>query len=331
MSCRLSVIVPVYNERGNLELLLPSLQSVLRASGEEYEIIFIDDGSTDGSAEVLESMAAADPRIKVVQFRRNFGQTAALSAGFDIAAGEFVVTLDADLQNDPEDIPAVLAGMRQGFDVVSCWRRDRKDAWLTRILPSKAANLLISWIGGVRLHDYGCTLKGYRAEVLRHMQLYGEMHRFIPIYASWAGARVTEIAVKHHPRRHGSSKYGLGRTHRVLLDLITVKLLSSYSTKPMYFFGGAGLLACAAGVFFAGWTLFDKFFNGIKAHRNPLLLLAVFLFLLGVQFILMGFVAEIMIRIYYESRNKTPYLVRRTWNIPEPDALRQNRANDRNP
>ena len=329
MSCRLSVIVPVYNERANLEFLLPPLRKILLETREDYEIVFIDDGSTDGSSGILEKMAAGDSRIKIVQFRRNFGQTAALAAGFDFATGDLVVTLDADLQNDPEDIPAVLSKMREGFDVVSCWRRDRKDPWLTRILPSRAANLLISWIGGVHLHDYGCTLKGYRADVLRHMRLYGEMHRFIPIYASWAGARVTEIVVRHHPRLHGSSKYGLGRTHRVLLDLITVKLLSSYSTKPMYFFGGTGLLACAAGIFFAGWTLFDKFFNEIKAHRNPLLLLAVFLFLLGVQFILMGFVAEIMIRIYYESQNKTPYLVRRTWNIPESRISRQGGANDR--
>ena len=331
MSCDLSIIVPVFNERETLELFASTLSRVLVASGEDYEIIFIDDGSADESGVYLATLAAVDPRVRVVQFRRNFGQTAALAAGFDFASGALVIALDADMQNDPGDIPAVLAKIREGFDVVSCWRRDRKDPWLTRKLPSKAANFLISRISGVHLHDYGCTLKGYRADVLEHMRLYGEMHRFIPIYASWAGAKVTEIPVRHHPRLHGDSKYGLSRTYKVILDLITVKLLSNYSTKPMYFFGGIGLVACSAGFFFAAWTLIDKFVNDIKAHRNPLLLLAVFLFLLGVQFILMGLVAEILIRIYFESQNKTPYIVRRTWNLgsaspvsagrfkPEPD------------
>ena len=315
MSCDLSIIVPVFNERETLEALAASLSGVLAASGEDYEIIFVDDGSSDGSAACLATLATANPRVRIVQFRRNFGQTAAMAAGFDYASGAVVITLDADLQNDPADIPAVLAKIREGFDVVSCWRRDRKDAWLTRRLPSKVANILISRISGVRLHDYGCTLKGYRADVLEHMRLYGEMHRFLPIFATWAGAKVGEMPVAHHPRRHGHSKYGLSRTHKVILDLITVKLLSDYSTKPMYFFGGVGLVACSAGFFFAAWTLIDKFVNDIKAHRNPLLLLAVFLFLLGVQFILMGLVAEILIRIYFESQNKTPYIVRRTWNF----------------
>jgi len=317
MSCELSVIVPVFNERENLELFVPALSRVLAASGEDYEIVFIDDGSTDGSAAYLEKLTASNPRARLVQFRRNFGQTAALSAGFDYAAGTLLVTTDADMQNDPADIPAVLARLREGYDVVSCWRRNRKDPWLTRRFPSKVANLLISRISGVHLHDYGCTLKGYRAEVLEHARLYGEMHRFVPIYAAWAGAKVTELPVRHHPRLHGNSKYGLSRTHKVLLDLITVKLLSSYSTKPMYFFGGTGLIACGAGILFAVWTLLDKFLNGIKAHRNPLLLLAVFLFLLGVQFILMGLVAEILIRTYFESQGKTPYVVRRTWNLAQ--------------
>jgi len=335
MSCDLSIIVPVFNERETLEMFAASLSHVLVASGEDYEIIFVDDGSSDESGAYLATLAAANPRVRVVQFRRNFGQTAALAAGFDCASGAVVITLDADLQNDPADIPAVLAKIREGFDVVSCWRRDRKDPWLTRRLPSKVANLLISRISGVHLHDYGCTLKGYRADVLEHMHLYGEMHRFIPIFATWAGAKVGEMPVRHHPRLHGNSKYGLSRTHKVILDLITVKLLSDYSTKPMYLFGGMGLVACTAGSFFAAWTLIDKFVNDIKAHRNPLLLLAVFLFLLGVQFILMGLVAEILIRIYFESQNKTPYIVRRTWNLgsatpmaaggskPDPDEGRQ--------
>jgi glycosyltransferase involved in cell wall biosynthesis len=326
MSCELSVIIPVFNERANLELLADSLSHVLKASGEEYEILFIDDGSSDGSGAYLESLAASDSRIRLVEFRRNFGQTAALAAGFDYASGSLLITLDADLQNDPSDIPAILARLREGYDVVSCRRQDRKDPWLTRRLPSAIANFLISRISGVHLHDYGCTLKGYRAEVLAHMRLYGEMHRFIPIYASWAGARVTELPVRHHSRRHGTSNYGLSRTHRVFLDLITVKLLGSYSTKPMYFFGGTGLIACLAGIGFAGWTLFDKFVNDVRAHRNPLLLLAVFLFLVGVQCILMGLVAELLIRTYFEARGKTPYIIRRTWNLAEKSSASADRT-----
>ncbi|MBZ5495832.1 MAG: glycosyltransferase family 2 protein [Acidobacteriia bacterium] len=328
MSCELSVIVPVYNERENLEPFVSSLSRLLLSSGEDYEILFVDDGSSDGSSALLEKLASSDPRARLVQFRRNFGQTAALAAGFDFASGTLLITLDADMQNDPADIPAVLAKLREGYDVVSCWRRDRKDPWLTRRLPSKLANSLISRISGVRLHDYGCTLKGYRAEVLAHMRLYGEMHRFIPIYAAWAGAKVTELPVRHHARLHGISKYGLSRTHKVVLDLITVKLLSSYATKPMYVFGGAGLAACAAGVGFAAWTLFDKFFNGVKAHNNPLLLLAVFLFLVGVQFILMGLVAELVIRIYFESQDKASYLIRRTYNLAEKPFTTASRARD---
>jgi glycosyltransferase involved in cell wall biosynthesis len=318
MNEKISVIVPVYNERDNLPPLLSDLTAALDASGEDYEIVFVDDGSTDSGGEILETAALRSPRIKLVQFRRNFGQTAAMAAGFDFASGNILVALDSDLQNDPRDIPAILGKLREGFDVVSCWRKDRKDPWLTRRLPSRLANILISRISGVRLHDYGCTLKGYRREVLEHVRLYGEMHRFIPIYASWAGALVTEIPVRHHARRSGSSKYGLGRTYKVVLDLVTMKMLGSYSTKPMYFFGAVGLAACGAGLFFAGWTLVDKFANDIKAHRNPLLMLAVFLFLLGVQFILMGLVAELLIRTYFESQGKTPYIVRRTVNCHRP-------------
>jgi len=325
MSDRVSVIVPVYNERENIPDLARSILQTMDSACPDYELLFVDDGSCDGSVEQLAQLASENPRIKLIQFRRNFGQTAAIAAGFDFATGDVLVTLDADLQNDPADIPAVLAKLHDGYDVVSCWRKDRRDTWLTRKLPSRVANLLISRISGVRLHDYGCTLKGYRRDVVEHIRLYGEMHRFIPIYASWAGARVAEIAVTHHPRLKGTSKYGLSRTFKVLLDLVTVKMLASYSTKPMYFFGGAGLLACCAGVFFAGWTLLDKLLNGIKAHNNPLLLLAVFLFLVGVQFILMGLVAELLIRTYFESQGKTPYIVRQTWNC-EASSSRQSRA-----
>ncbi len=317
MSEKISLIVPVLNERENLDTLVPALVRNLELETEDFEIIFVDDGSQDGSGDYLALLAGDDPRLKLVQLCRNFGQTAAMAAGFDHAAGEILVAIDADNQNDPADIHGVLAKLHEGYDVVSCFRQNRKDRWLSRRLPSLIANRLISAISGVHLHDYGCTLKGYRREILSHFRLYGEMHRFIPIYASWAGARVAEIPVRHHPRTRGTSKYGLSRSYKVLLDLVTLKLLGSYSTKPMYFFGGTGLVACAAGVFFAGWTLFDKFVNDVKAHRNPLLLLAVFLFLLGIQFILMGLVAELMIRTYYESQGKTPYIVRRTWNCAQ--------------
>jgi glycosyltransferase involved in cell wall biosynthesis len=311
MNEKVSIIVPVYNERENLEPFLKSLAQALDPTGEVYEVLLVDDGSTDGSDTYMETLPARDPRIKVLQFRRNFGQTAAMAAGFDHATGDILVPIDADMQNDPRDIPAILAKLRAGFEVVSCWRQKRKDPWLTRRLPSKLANALISYISGVHLHDYGCTLKGYRREVLKHIRLYGEMHRFIPVYASWAGAKVAEIPVRHHARLSGASKYGLSRTFKVILDLITMKMLGSYSTKPMYFFGGVGLMACAGGFIFALWTLFDKFFAGVKAHNNPFLLLAVFLFILGVQFVLMGLIAELVIRTYFESQGKTAYILRR--------------------
>ncbi|MBP1624310.1 MAG: undecaprenyl-phosphate glycosyltransferase, DPM1-like family [Acidobacteria bacterium] len=313
MNEKISIIVPVYNEISNLEPLIAGLTGVLDKTGENYEVLLIDDGSTDGSDGYLATLPHKDSRVRVIQFRRNFGQTAAMAAGFDYAEGSILIPLDADLQNDPADIPNILSKLREGYDVVSCWRQNRQDPWLTRRLPSKLANSLISSISGVHLHDYGCTLKGYRREVVEHIRLYGEMHRFIPVYASWAGARVTEIPVRHHPRRSGSSKYGLSRTFKVILDLVTVKMLGSYSTKPMYFFGGVGLISCFAGFLFALLTLYDKYVGGVKAHNNPLLLLAVFLFLLGVQFILMGLVAELVIRTYFESQGKTPYIVRQVW------------------
>jgi glycosyltransferase involved in cell wall biosynthesis len=310
MKEKVSIIVPIYNERKNLEPFAASLTQALAATGEEYEVLMVDDGSTDGSDAYLETLPAKDPHFKVIQFRRNFGQTAAIAAGFDYASGGILIPIDADMQNDPCDIPEILAKLREGYDVVSCWRQNRQDFWLTRKLPSKLANLLISYMSGIRLHDYGCTLKGYRREVVQHIRLYGEMHRFIPVYASWAGAKVAEIPVRHHRRLSGSSKYGLNRTFKVLLDLITLKMLGSYSTKPMYFFGGIGLMACAGGLIFALWTLFDKYYGHVKAHNNPFLLLAVFLFIIGIQFILMGVVAEMIIRTYFESQGKTPYIIR---------------------
>ncbi len=330
MKEKISIIVPIYNERENLDPFILALSQALEPTGEDYEVLLVDDGSTDGSAAYLETLPPKDPRIRVIQFRRNFGQTAAMAAGFDYARGKILIPIDADMQNDPRDIPSILLKLREGYDVVSCWRQDRKDPWLTRKLPSRLANLLISYIGGVRLHDYGCTLKGYRREVVEHIRLYGEMHRFIPVYASWVGAKVAEIPVRHHPRFSGSSKYGLSRTLKVILDLITVKMLGSYSTKPMYFFGGVGLAACTGGFFFALWTLFDKYYNSVKAHNNPLLLLAVFLFILGIQFILMGLVAELVIRTYFESQSKAPYIIRKIQSCegikdpePHPDYIHQ--------
>ncbi|MEE8583982.1 MAG: glycosyltransferase family 2 protein, partial [Acidobacteriota bacterium] len=301
----------VYNERENLKALYGSLKQALDPLGRSYEILFIDDGSLDGSTALLDELAHSDPTVRLLEFSRNFGQTAAIAAGFDHARGEVIIPLDADLQNDPADIPRILERLEEGYDVVSCWRKNRQDPFLTRVLPSRLANLLISWISGLRLHDYGCTLKAYRCDVVRHIRLYGEMHRFIPIFASWAGARVTEIPVQHHPRRHGTSKYGLTRTVKVLLDLITIKFLGSYSTKPMYLFGGLGLLSFLGGGLASFLTLYQKFFEGVKAHRNPILLISFFLFIVGVQFILFGLVAEMIARTYHEAQGKPIYILRR--------------------
>lgn len=308
----MSIIVPVYNERSNLVDLHQGLTQVLQGLEFDYEILFIDDGSNDGGSQILAELAELDHHVLVLQFVRNFGQTAALSAGFDHARGEIIIPMDADLQNDPADIPQILDKLDEGYDVVSCWRKDRQDPWLTRILPSRAANRIISWISGVHLRDYGCTLKGYRSEVLQHIRLYGEMHRFIPVYASWTGAKVAEIPVRHHPRRHGRSKYGLVRTLKVPLDLMTVKFLVSYSTKPMYLFGGLGLVSILFGWLLSALALYQKFLHDVKVHRNPLLLLSVFLCIVGIQFILFGLVAELIIRTYHESQDKPTYILSRT-------------------
>ncbi len=306
----LSLVLPVFDERNNLEPLYDKLIQSLQTLDLRYEILFVDDGSGDGSTEILRRLASQDARVHLLEFVRNFGQTAALTAGFDHARGQMIIPLDADLQNDPDDIPRVVEKLQEGFDVISCWRKDRRDPWLTRILPSRLANRLISWISGVHLHDYGCTLKGYRRSVLQHVHLYGEMHRFIPIFASWAGARVAEIPVRHHPRRHGRSSYGIFRTIKVLLDLITIKFLGTYSTKPMYLFGGIGFLSLLAGAILSTATLYQKFFFAIKAHRNPLLLLSIFFFLVGVLLILNGLVAELIVRFYHEAASKPTYLLR---------------------
>ena len=316
----LSVVIPVCNEVDNLQTLYDHLGPVLEALGKSWEVLFVDDGSSDGSTELLALLAEGDERVHLLAFVRNFGQTAALAAGFEHARGEVIVPLDADLQNDPDDIAALLAKLEEGYDVVSCWRKNRQDPWLTRVLPSRVANSLISLISGVRLHDYGCTLKAYRREILSHIRLYGEMHRFIPVFASWAGARVAEIPVRHHPRCRGHSKYGFRRTFKVVLDLITVKFLGSYSTKPMYLFGGLGLASFLGGFLLSAVTLYNKFALGVKAHRNPLLLLSIFLFAAGLQFVLFGLMAELIVRTYHESQGKPTYILRRqSSSVKRPD------------
>jgi glycosyltransferase involved in cell wall biosynthesis len=306
----LSVVVLVFNEAESIAPLHEELIGVLEGMDLPYEVVYIDDGSRDGSTERLAQFALIDPHVRVVSFRRNFGQTAAVQAGIDNARGEILVFMDGDLQNDPHDIPRLLQRMDEGYDVVSGWRKDRQDD-ATRVLLSKIANWVIARVTGVPLNDFGCTLKAYHREVIQDVKLYGEMHRFIPVYASWVGARIAETPVNHRPRSFGKSKYSLSRTSRVLLDLMTVKLLGSYSTKPIYFFGFAAFGLWALSFVFAAIVIIQKLLPPYPyAHNNPLLLLAVFLAIVGVQFILMGLLAELSIRTYHESQGKTTYVVR---------------------
>jgi len=306
----LSVIIPVYNEEDNVRPLYSSLQSILPGLGKSYEIIFIDDGSKDNTHHELQSLNATDPCCKVIRFRRNFGQTAALAAGFAHAHGRVIITLDGDMQNDPSDIPMLLDKIDEGYDVVSGWRVRRKDKFLTRRLPSMCANWLISKITGVALHDYGCTLKAYRREVAQNIDLYGEMHRFIPAMASWMGVSVAEVPVNHHPRRHGTSKYGLSRTLRVMLDLITVKFLLSYATKPLRIFGTIGFVSSVTGFLMALYLSVDKLVFKHSLSDRPLLFLAILLILVGIQFISMGLLGEMMVRIYHEGQDKPIYVIK---------------------
>ncbi|MFZ6026754.1 MAG: glycosyltransferase family 2 protein [Chloroflexota bacterium] len=312
----LSVVIPVYNEVENLPLLHRALHDALDGLPHPWEAILVDDGSSDGSVAVLERLAAEDPAsVRVVEFRRNFGQTAAIAAGIDHAAGDVIVLMDADLQNDPRDIPAMLAKLDEGYDVVSGWRYQRQDK-LSRRLPSRIANGLIARVTGVDLHDYGCTLKAYRREVITGFRLYGEMHRFIPVYARMVGANIVEVKVNHHPRIFGKAKYGLGRTLKVVLDLLTVKFLLSYAAKPIYLFGGVGFGLMGLGSFALLYALVDKLLlSGLHLNRNPLLSLSVMLFSLGFQSILMGLLAEMMARTYHESQDKRTYIVKKTRNI----------------
>ena len=306
----ISVIIPVFNEGENILLLHRALSSVLKGIDQEAEVIFIDDGSSDDTLIHLRAISEKDPSVKVLALSRNFGQTAALSAGIDFSKGKIIIPMDGDLQNDPEDILSLLQKIDEGYDVVSGWRKDRKDAFLSRRLPSVVANRLIAFVGGGHLHDYGCTMKAYRRDILKNIRLYGEMHRFIPIYAQWIGARVSEIPVRHHPRTHGSSKYGMNRVLKVILDLMVVKFLLSYSQKPIYVFGGLGFLMIL-GAFFSGvYALYLKFFQGTSFILTPLPLLCVLLMVLGSLSILMGFLAEILTRTYYESQGKPTYQIK---------------------
>jgi len=309
-SPELSLLVPLFNEEENLAALLEAIAAATASLGRPYEVILVDDGSTDGTAKLLKEAARRDPHLRAVLLRRNFGQTAALSAAIAHARAPVLVPLDGDLQNDPADIPLLLAKLEEGYDVASGWRQNRQDPYFTRVLPSRLANRLISVISGVSLHDYGCTLKAYRREVLQATDLMGEMHRFIPILASWQGARVAEVAVRHHPRVRGKSKYGLGRTFKVVLDLMTLKFMGSFLTKPIYLFGGGGVTMGLLGGLFALWTLYRKIFDGIYVKDQPLFLVSIFFCLVGVQLVMLGLLGEVLSRVYFAASHTPPYVVR---------------------
>lgn len=311
----ISIVVPVYNEQDNVEAVYSAIRAALQDAGCSYEIIMVDDGSSDGSYRELTRLASGDAALRVIRFRRNFGQTAAMSAGFDHAKGDIIIPMDGDLQNDPADIPRLVAKIHEGFDVVSGWRRDRKDTFISRKIPSRIANALISRQTGVHLHDYGCTLKAYRREVLDGINLYGEMHRFVPALASQFGAKVAELPVNHFPRLHGVSKYGISRTMRVILDLMTVKFLMSYSTKPIQLFGKWGIYTILAGIATGSMTLYMKIFENLSMNRNPLLILTAFLLFMGVQFIVLGLLGELNARTYFESQGKPIYVVKDRINL----------------
>jgi glycosyltransferase involved in cell wall biosynthesis len=306
----ISVFLPVFDEEPNLRLLHQKLDEALRKLGRTAEIIYVDDGSRDGSLAILRELARDDARVRVVALRRNYGQTAAMAAGIDAARGRVLIPMDADLQNDPADIIRLLDKLDEGYDVVSGWRKNRQDKLVTRKIPSMLANRLISWIGGVPLHDYGCSLKAYRRESLEDVRLYGEMHRFIPIYASWAGARVTEIPVEHHARTMGKSKYGLSRTIKVIFDLMTIKFMASYQTKPIYIFGTFGFLSFFVALVAGVWAAVLKLTHKADLIQTPLPIIAIVLFAVGIQFLLMGLLAEMLVRTYHESQSKRIYAVR---------------------
>jgi len=305
----LSLFLPVLDEEENLRPMYEKIKAALDALGRSAEVIFVDDGSTDRSLAILKEIAAEDARVRVISLRRNYGQTAAMSAGIDAARGHILIPMDADLQNDPADIKRLLDKLDEGYDVVSGWRKNRQDKLISRKIPSQIANRIISWIGGVPLHDYGCSLKAYRREVIQDVRLYGEMHRFIPIYASWAGARVTEIPVDHHARTMGRSKYGISRTIKVIFDLMTIKFMASYQTKPIYVFGTFGMLAFLLSFIAGIWAIVLKF-EGTSFILTPLPIIAVVMLAISVQFFLMGLLAELLVRTYHESQDKAIYAIR---------------------
>lgn len=320
MDPKLSLFLPVYNEEENLSNQQRKITEAMERLGLSYEVIYVDDGSTDGSLDLLRHIAEADHRVRVISFRRNYGQTAAMAAGIDASRGDVLIPMDADLQNDPDDIGRLLAKLNEGYDVVSGWRKDRQDAFLTRVLPSRFANWLISTIGGVPLHDYGCSLKAYRRDVLKEVQLYGEMHRFIPIYANWAGGRVAEIPVAHYPRTAGKSKYGLSRTIKVVFDLVTIKFMQSYLTKPLYIFGWAGILAFTLSMLSALLAFSMKFIDWphhADFIQTPLPILSMIMLVLGIQLFLLGLLAEMLVRTYHESQNKPIYTIKTKINFDD--------------
>ena len=311
---KVSVIIPIYNERENIDALYMQLHPVLNALDGSHEVVFVNDGSTDGSDTVLDALAALDRTVKVVHLRRNYGQTAAMMAAIRYSSGEIIVPMDGDLQNDPNDIPRLIEKLEQGYDVVSGWRVDRKEG-MDRRLPSRIANWMISKVSGVKLHDYGCTLKAYRRRFLENVRLYGEMHRFVPVYAAWEGGNVTELPVAHHPRLHGKSKYGIGRAPRVLLDLLVIRFLARSLDRPIQFFGRAGLYSFAVAMLAGGYALYLKIVDGVSFILTPLPALVVMLALIGLMFVMIGLLAEIQSRVYFESQHKLPFTVRTTRNL----------------
>lgn len=312
-----SVIIPLFNEGENVEPLRDALTPALGKIGRPYEVIFVDDGSTDDTAEKLADIAKDNDKFKVLHFKRNAGQTPAMMAGIDFAKGDVIVPMDGDLQNDPEDIGRLLAKLDEGYGVVSGWRKNRQDSFWSRVLPSRIANAVISWVSGVRLKDYGCTLKAYRREVLEDFRLYGEMHRFVPVYAHWQGAKIAEIAVNHRARERGDSKYGLSRIFKVLLDLLVVKFLTQYEAKPIYIFGAVGFGFFGVSFVAGLWALYLKWFSNTPFIATPLPLLFTLGFITGVMCILMGLLAEVMVRVYFESQGKSQYTVRDSINMDD--------------
>ena len=306
----ISIVIPVYNEEESIPHLAESLQPVLEKLGKKYEVLLIDDGSKDKSYEKLADIHEKNKNFKIIRFRRNYGQTQAMRAGFDNAAGDIIVTLDADLQNDPSDIPAILQKMEEGYDIVSGWRKNRQDRLFSRRMPSVIANRLISRLFNVHIHDYGCTLKAYKRDILDNIELYGEMHRYIPAVASWMGVEIAEIPVNHHPRKFGKAKYGISRTVRVILDIITIKFLLTYSKKPMQIFGLIGVAASLIGLGLTIWLIVERLFFDIPLANRPLFILSIFIFLGGIQFVTMGLLGEIMMRTYHEGTGKPTYMIR---------------------